>query len=57
MRMLKNYYKWTVPKDENNTSDEELLTLLGEFPRFCPNIIEMTNMDDIFTMDINDKFR
>ncbi|KAE9533494.1 hypothetical protein AGLY_009132 [Aphis glycines] len=58
MRMLKNHYKWTVSRDKHVTSkDIELLTLFGEFPRFCPNIIKMTNMDDAVSMDISDKFR
>lgn len=58
MRMLKNHYKWTVSRDKHVTSkDIELLTLFGEFPRFCPNIIKMTNMDDAVSMNISDKFR
>lgn len=58
MRMLKNHYKWATFKEENIThKEEELLTLFGEFPRFCPNIIEMINIDEIISMNINDKFR
>jgi len=58
MRILKNHYKWTVSRDNHVTSkDIELLTLFGEFPRFCPNIIKMTNMDDAVSMNISDKFR
>jgi len=56
--MLKNHYKWSVPRDKNVTrEDVELLTLFGEFPRLCPNIIKMTNMDDAVSMNISDKFR
>lgn len=57
MRMLKNHYKWTISKDENIAHEEELLTLFGEFPRFCPNVIEMINIDETISMNINDKFR
>lgn len=57
MRMLKNHYKWTVNKGEHITCEEELLTLFGEFPRFCPDIIKMVNMDEAVLMNINDKFR
>lgn len=56
MRMLKNHYKCIITKEQNvSSNDEELLTLFGEFPRFCPDIIKMTNMD--VSMNINDKFR
>lgn len=58
MRLLKNYYKWSVVKENNITSDEEqLLTLFGEFPRFCPDIIKMINIDNDILLNINDKFR
>lgn len=57
MRILKNQYKWTKIKNDNLTFEEEVLTLFGEFPRFCPNIIKMTNIDDVLLMGINDKFR
>lgn len=56
MRILKNHYKWSMDKNEN-LNCEDLLTLFGEFPRFCPNIIQMTNMDDLVSMNVNDKFR
>lgn len=56
MRILKNQCKWTIKKDEHLTC-EELLTLFGEFPRFCPDIIKMTNVDDVLSMGTNDKFR
>jgi len=58
MRMLKNHYKWSIQRDKNVTREDlELLTLFGEFPRFCPNILKMTNMDEAVSMNINDKFR
>lgn len=58
MRMLKNHYKWSIIKDENvSNAEEELLTLFGEFPRFCPDIKKMVDMDDVVTMNISDKFR
>ncbi|XP_060859886.1 midasin [Metopolophium dirhodum] len=58
MRMLKNHYKWSIPREKNVTSEDvELLTLFGEFPRYCPDIIKMTNMDDAVSMNISDKFR
>lgn len=58
MRMLKNHYKWSITKDENvSNTEEELLKLFGEFPRFCPDIIKMVNMDDVVKMNLNDKFR
>lgn len=59
MRMLKNHYKWTIFKDENITRKEEaLLTLFGEFPRFCPVIKDIINIDETtISMNINDKFR
>lgn len=57
MRILKNHYKWTITKDGNITDEEELLTLFGEFPRFCPNIIKMTSIDDVILMNLRDKFR
>lgn len=58
MRMLKNHYKWATTKEEHFIHNEnELLTLFGEFPRFCPNIIKMVNMDEAVSMNTNDKFR
>lgn len=57
MRILKNHYKWIIPNDETITDEEELLTLFGEFPRFCPNIIKMTNIDDVILVNLSDKFR
>lgn len=58
MRILKNHYKWAITKNENISCDEvELLTLFGEYPRFCPDIIQMTNMDNVVSMNISDKFR
>ncbi|VVC30846.1 ATPase, dynein-related, AAA domain,von Willebrand factor, type A,AAA+ ATPase domain,P-loop [Cinara cedri] len=57
MRILKNQYKWAIPKEINFTYEEEILTLFGEFPRFCPNIIKMANIDDVLLMSTNDKFR
>lgn len=58
MRMLKNYYKWSIVKEENiSNAEEKLLTLFGEFPRFCPDIMKMVNVDDVVEMNINDKFR
>lgn len=58
MRMLKNHYKWAISKEEMIVQkEEEILTLFGEFPRFCPNIIKMINIDETITMNINDKFR
>lgn len=56
--MLKNHYKWSIIKYRNvSDAEEELLKLFGEFPRFCPDIIKMANMDDVVTMNISDKFR
>lgn len=58
MRMLKNHYKWRITKAKHiSRAEEELLTLFGEFPRLCPNIIQMTNMDDVVSLNTNDKFR
>lgn len=56
--MLKNHYKWSINKDQNITNEEEeLLTLFGEFPRFCPDIKKMINMDEVVSMNMSDKFR
>ncbi|XP_025407976.1 midasin-like [Sipha flava] len=58
MRMLKNHYKWAINKNENISCNEvELLKLFGKYPRFCPNIIQMTSMDNEVSMNISDKFR
>lgn len=58
MRMLKNYHKWSAVKDKNITFDEDqLFTLFGEFPRFCPNIMKITNIADVVPLNIHDKFR
>lgn len=57
MRILKNHYKWTNSNDETITDEEELLTLFGEFPRFCPNIIKMISIDDVILINLSDKFK
>lgn len=58
MRMLKNHYKWAIIGNEIISRDEiNLIKLFGEYPRFCPNIIQMTNMDNVVSMNISDKFR
>lgn len=58
IRILKNHYKWSAVKDKNITSDEEqLLTLFGEFPRFCPDIMKMLKIEYIVSLSVNDKFR
>lgn len=57
MRMLKNNFKSTLAQDNITSKDEEFLTIFGEFPRLCPNVIDMLNMDEVVAMNINDKFR
>lgn len=59
MRMLKNHFKSALAQNNDfiTPKDEELLTIFGEFPRFCPNVIDMMNMDESISMNINDKFR
>lgn len=58
MRILRNYFKWSLEKEKHVTNNQEkLLRVLGEFPRYCSDIMEMVDMDDIASMNINDKFR
>ncbi|XP_050541449.1 midasin [Daktulosphaira vitifoliae] len=58
MRILRNYFKWSLERETHITHNQEkLLRLLGEFPRYCPDIMEMVDMDDIASMNTNDKFR
>lgn len=59
MRILKNHFKWHSAQNNEliTNNDEEILTIFGEFPRFCPNTIDMLNIDEVISMNINDKFR
>jgi len=56
-RLLLHHYKCLICEDKHTHILEEELTLFGEFPRFCPNIIDMTNKDIVVSMTTNDRFK